>query len=592
MENYESPLSGAMAGYEKLRKEQETAEQRIREYNRKIKFNTGMILVYESEMERAEEEKKDLEVKAYMSSIQELEKEIEQIKKEVRNLKLIPQAMNSIIDEVSQNPDIHRAVAKRLDEEYIAKIDNTIERKNKIMQEKRKAVQLQNFINENPVILKCVKEIIEAKKELDKIIKIETSSGEKTDGTKESDNESRKKELKALIDSNKKNIVIYAKIAGISISSTDIDMLSDEADIKDDGKVDLGKKFDNEIKKCDKKIMFYTMARQNLRNPQNQQVQSQNVNSQQSKAQQGINNQQNVTQTGGPNNNSQGEQSNLSDSSYDVDNHPTENLHWWNFIKRFKLWRSKRKAIKGKAKAHLDRNDEDAGRTQVGDAQRDSESRERSKDERAYRGLDIIPDDMDSDGGIPTSEPQNQVQSAQSHDSRVQPSLDELSNPLYRTPGNEGSEFEYAIADRRTIAKEDIFRRELIAKAYEDKKKEIEERAREQMKARPKVEDVSQSTNFYQIAKVIQQLNPDVDIKIKNPQLDASGIPMIYTSVPMSELKLPNGFYSNEKNGITNKHIADSGRYRGIDVKDLSTADPEVPLVALKDLFKKKDRER
>lgn len=38
------------------------------------------------------------------------------------------------------------------------------------------------------------------------------------------------------------------------------------------------------------------------------------------------------------------------------------------------------------------------------------------------------------------------------------------------------------------------------------------------------------------------------------------------SKVPISGLTLPNGWYYNEKNGITNKHISSTGIYSCIDV--------------------------
>ena len=46
-----------------------------------------------------------------------------------------------------------------------------------------------------------------------------------------------------------------------------------------------------------------------------------------------------------------------------------------------------------------------------------------------------------------------------------------------------------------------------------------------------------------------------------------------YSSVPMEQLVLPEGFYVNEKNGITNKHNTQSGMYCTLRVEDLSLAD-------------------
>ena len=87
------------------------------------------------------------------------------------------------------------------------------------------------------------------------------------------------------------------------------------------------------------------------------------------------------------------------------------------------------------------------------------------------------------------------------------------------------------------------------------------------------VPDVSQSTNLYEIAKVIQQLNPNAEIRVANIAYDPQATSRFYSSVPIGQLVLPEGFYANEKNGITNKHKTQSGMYCDLSVEDLSMAD-------------------
>ena len=60
--------------------------------------------------------------------------------------------------------------------------------------------------------------------------------------------------------------------------------------------------------------------------------------------------------------------------------------------------------------------------------------------------------------------------------------------------------------------------------------------------------------NMYEIAKAIQELNPHAEIRIADPAEFSQAEAIIFSSVPGDELVLPEGFYYNEKNGITNKH--------------------------------------
>lgn len=87
-----------------------------------------------------------------------------------------------------------------------------------------------------------------------------------------------------------------------------------------------------------------------------------------------------------------------------------------------------------------------------------------------------------------------------------------------------------------------------------------------------KVKDVSQSTDLYEIVEVIKQLNPNADIKVADVRIDPMATNKFYSSVPVDKLVLPEGFYYNDKNGITNKHRTKSGAYCTLKVEDLSLA--------------------
>ena len=93
------------------------------------------------------------------------------------------------------------------------------------------------------------------------------------------------------------------------------------------------------------------------------------------------------------------------------------------------------------------------------------------------------------------------------------------------------------------------------------------------MPKKPKVKDVSQSTNLYEIAEVIQQLNPNAEIRVADMGLDPIATQRFYSSVPVEQLVLPEGFYYNDKNGITNKHNTQTGAYCALEVEDLAMAD-------------------
>ena len=59
--------------------------------------------------------------------------------------------------------------------------------------------------------------------------------------------------------------------------------------------------------------------------------------------------------------------------------------------------------------------------------------------------------------------------------------------------------------------------------------------------------------------KELVRLNPTVKFDVRDTSV--SPIIIIYGSVPGEKLNLPNGYYYNEKNGITDKHNTGSGLY-------------------------------
>ena len=77
-------------------------------------------------------------------------------------------------------------------------------------------------------------------------------------------------------------------------------------------------------------------------------------------------------------------------------------------------------------------------------------------------------------------------------------------------------------------------------------------------------QDIKNSVDNAEIARVIAQLNPNAVI-----QYDPTVYDRIGSSIPGDQLILPNGFYYNEKNGITNKHNTTTGLYTSIKVDSL-----------------------
>lgn len=65
--------------------------------------------------------------------------------------------------------------------------------------------------------------------------------------------------------------------------------------------------------------------------------------------------------------------------------------------------------------------------------------------------------------------------------------------------------------------------------------------------------------------KKLRELNPTVKFDVHDRKVSPSII--IIGTVPARELSFPNGYYWNEKNGITDKHNTDSGLYECFNYK-------------------------
>ncbi len=72
-----------------------------------------------------------------------------------------------------------------------------------------------------------------------------------------------------------------------------------------------------------------------------------------------------------------------------------------------------------------------------------------------------------------------------------------------------------------------------------------------------------------ELAEILRNLNPDVNISLGEVGEDPKAAETIYSSEPIEGLSLPEGFYCNEKNGLTNKHNTETGQYISVRVEKL-----------------------
>ena len=87
------------------------------------------------------------------------------------------------------------------------------------------------------------------------------------------------------------------------------------------------------------------------------------------------------------------------------------------------------------------------------------------------------------------------------------------------------------------------------------------------------VEDVRETNNIRKVVEAIQELNPYAEVRLGNIEFDPRATTRFFASVPPESLLLPQGFYYNEKNGITNKHNTKTGMYASFEVESLRDVD-------------------
>ena len=139
--------------------------------------------------------------------------------------------------------------------------------------------------------------------------------------------------------------------------------------------------------------------------------------------------------------------------------------------------------------------------------------------------------------------------------------LKKVSDGLTTVPYVPGAVFELA-----------NLRKEEKQKAKEELEKAIKnsKAGNQETKMSNPTKDVSQSVDVREIVQAIQELNPNAEISLGDINLDPDYYESFYCSIPAEQLILPDGFYYNEKNGVTNKHNTNTGSYIGLRVKPMS----------------------
>jgi len=98
--------------------------------------------------------------------------------------------------------------------------------------------------------------------------------------------------------------------------------------------------------------------------------------------------------------------------------------------------------------------------------------------------------------------------------------------------------------------------------------KKVEEKTNTELKVLFEEEMEKSSSDF--IINEIKRLNPKVRIKTDSDRW------LIFSSVNIEDLILPEWFYFNQKNWITNKHTTKSGIYGSVQVYPIEYYDPNL----------------
>ena len=93
--------------------------------------------------------------------------------------------------------------------------------------------------------------------------------------------------------------------------------------------------------------------------------------------------------------------------------------------------------------------------------------------------------------------------------------------------------------------------------------------------------------NLKDLIVELYKLNPDGIFMIDDLTGDHN---TLFSSIPIEDLKLPEGFYYNEKNGITNKHNTEDGHYVSFKVNAITRE--ELEKMEVENKYSKEDIEK
>lgn len=358
-----SPLMVANEAYSRLRKEQESSKGKLETLD--IKLQQCKLYIQAKEVGLKNPGLSDDEKSKIEAEIEKLKESAKDIETQAEQIKRIPDALNMMIDEISQNPQMKKAINKHLTRGYNKKLKEAEEQKAKV-------TTLQNLIKAHPSLNNNIKGMLSASKRLKKL-KAELGELDPNDETKIEKKNKEIVEVQDKLNRNRESLEQYLSKNDVGLDINDIDEITSHGyRLNGNGEVDVEKTLNAQLNGFDKKIAYYNYALAKTTQEQTQNAElgettpafdfikgnqlkgrkQEQVPEQEQTQNAGLgettpafnvihgNQLQNKTQTRNPN------------------NLPADDIKWWQFGKRFRRWNENRKARsanKGKDMSGLDK---------------------------------------------------------------------------------------------------------------------------------------------------------------------------------------------------------------------------------------------
>ena len=361
-----SPLMVANEAYLRLRKEQERSKSKLEGLEIQLQQCNLYIQAQEVGLKKpglSDDEKSKIE-----AEIEKLKESAKDINAQAEQIKRIPDALNMMIDEMAQNPQMKKAINKHLTRGYNKKLKEAEEQKAKV-------TTLQNLIKAHPSIGSNIKGMLSAIERLKKLkAHLETLDPEKDQDIFETTNAAII-EVQNKFNRSRESVEQFLSKNDVGLDISDIDEITSHGcRLKGNNEVDVEKTLNAQLNEFDKKIAYYNYALAKTTHEQTQNAELGKttpafnfIKGNQLKGRK----QEQVPEQGQTQNAELGETTPAFDvihgnrlqgkkhtQTSNPNNLPADDIKWWQFGKRFRRWNENRKARaanKGKDMSGLDK---------------------------------------------------------------------------------------------------------------------------------------------------------------------------------------------------------------------------------------------